>query len=67
MSLLTLLSRNISGLLEPRLFGDVLILPGNSFGALQSNYPKNQGPALVTHHYAGSWKNDKGGEGGVMN
>jgi hypothetical protein len=38
------------------------MLPGNSFGALQSGFPKNQGPALVTHHYAGSWKNEKGGE-----
>jgi alpha 1,6-mannosyltransferase len=62
MSLLTLLSRNISGLLEPKLIGDVLILPGNSFGALQNGFPQNEGPTLVTHHYAGSWKNDHGGE-----
>jgi mannosyltransferase OCH1-like enzyme len=61
-STLTLLKRNISGLLSPKLIGDVLILPGNSFGALQSGFPKNQGPALVTHHYAGTWKNEKGGE-----
>ncbi|KAF8859186.1 hypothetical protein BDZ45DRAFT_714179 [Acephala macrosclerotiorum] len=56
--------RNISGLYEPKLIGDVLILPGNAFAASQSGYPKDQGPMLVTHHYAGTWKNDHGGEMG---
>ncbi|KAK2630004.1 hypothetical protein QTJ16_000824 [Diplocarpon rosae] len=54
--------RNTSGLTEPKLLGDVLILPGNAFASQQNGYPVNQGPALVTHHYAGSWKNDYGGE-----
>jgi hypothetical protein len=57
-----LLGRKISGLFEPKLISDVLILPGNSFGALQNEFPQNEGPALVTHHYAGSWKNDHGRE-----
>jgi hypothetical protein len=42
----------------------VLVLPGYSF-ALSSNHynPEDtQGPALVTHHFDGSWKNDHGGE-----
>ncbi|KAH8589030.1 hypothetical protein B0O99DRAFT_637904 [Bisporella sp. PMI_857] len=55
---------DIAGLSEPKLVGDVLILPGYSF-ALSSNHYKpedTQGPALVTHHYDGSWKNDHGGE-----
>ncbi|KUJ07856.1 uncharacterized protein LY89DRAFT_600960 [Mollisia scopiformis] len=60
----TLDDRNISGLHEPKLIGDVLILPGNAFAASQSGYPDDQGPKLVTHHYAGTWKNDHGGEMG---
>jgi len=54
--------RNISGIKEPKLMGDVLILPGNAFAASQSGYPHDQGPMLVTHHYAGTWKNEHGGE-----
>ena len=53
--------RDISDLKEPRLVGDVLVLPGNAFAASQSGYPEDQGPKLVTHHYAGTWKNEKGG------
>ncbi|CZR58328.1 related to alpha-1,6-mannosyltransferase [Phialocephala subalpina] len=56
--------RSIAALYEPKLVGDVLILPGYSF-ALSSNHYKpedKQGPALVTHHFDGSWKNDHGGE-----
>ncbi|KAJ5225699.1 hypothetical protein N7468_006924 [Penicillium chermesinum] len=53
---------NISSLSEPRLIGDVLILPNAAFSATQAGYPKDRGPYLVTHHYAGSWKNTKGGE-----
>lgn len=40
----------------------MLILPGNAFAAAQSEDLEDQGPVLVTHHYAGSWKNDYGGE-----
>jgi mannosyltransferase OCH1-like enzyme len=58
----TIDDRNISQLHEPKLVGDVLIMPGNSFAASQSGYPEDQGPQLVTHHYAGTWKNDHGGE-----
>ena len=54
--------RNVSGFKEPTLLGDVLILPGNSFAAAQSGWPEDQGPKLVTHHYAGTWKNEHGGE-----
>jgi alpha 1,6-mannosyltransferase len=55
---------DIAALYEPKLIGDVLVLPGYSF-ALSSNHynPEDtQGPALVTHHFDGSWKNDHGGE-----
>ena len=54
----------ITSINEPRLVGDLLILPAYSF-ALSSNHytPEDtQGPALVTHHYEGSWKNDQRGE-----
>ncbi|PQE09915.1 Initiation-specific alpha-16-mannosyltransferase protein [Rutstroemia sp. NJR-2017a BVV2] len=55
---------SIAAIFEPKLVGDVLILPGYSF-ALSSNHYKpedTQGPALVTHHFEGSWKNDHGGQ-----
>ncbi|GKZ25093.1 hypothetical protein AbraIFM66951_001593 [Aspergillus brasiliensis] len=45
------------------LLGDVLVLPQASFAALQGGMPKGQGEYLVSHHYAGSWKNEVGGEG----
>jgi alpha 1,6-mannosyltransferase len=56
--------RNISNLLEPKLIGDVLILPGYAFAASSNHYKEHQslGPPLLTHHYAGSWKNENGGE-----
>ena len=54
--------RNISGLLSPKLISDVLILPGYSFAASSNQYEGTHGPALVTHHYAGTWKNEHGGE-----
>ncbi|KAK4954192.1 hypothetical protein LTR10_007620 [Elasticomyces elasticus] len=41
---------------QPRLVGDVLIMPNNAFAAMQAGYPTDRGPVLVTHHYAGSWK-----------
>jgi alpha 1,6-mannosyltransferase len=60
----TIDERNISLVLEPRLIGDVLVLPGYSFGAGSNRYEEGQviGPPLVTHHYAGTWKNQHGGE-----
>lgn len=50
--------------LEPRLIGDVLVLPGFSFARSMNFYDESivLGPSFVEHHYAGSWKNDKGGE-----
>ncbi|CAN8096619.1 unnamed protein product [Discula destructiva] len=53
-------------IIEPTLVGDVLILPGFSFARSMNFYDdtvmNSLGPPLVEHHYAGSWKNDKGGE-----
>lgn len=48
--------RMISSAKEPRLIGDVLIMPNNAFAAMQAGFPTDRGPVLVTHHYAGSWK-----------
>ncbi|KAL1852809.1 hypothetical protein Daus18300_012053 [Diaporthe australafricana] len=55
---------SIKNLRQPKLVGDVLILPGFSFAAGSNHYgPEEQlGPPLVTHHGAGSWKNEHGGE-----
>ncbi|PYI02895.1 hypothetical protein BO78DRAFT_376057 [Aspergillus sclerotiicarbonarius CBS 121057] len=53
---------NITGVKEPRLLGDVLVLPQAAFAARQGGYPTDQGRYLVSHHYAGSWKNGNGGE-----
>ncbi|TVY45970.1 putative glycosyltransferase [Lachnellula subtilissima] len=49
---------------EPRLIGDVLVLPDYSFANSmnQEHGDKISGQVLVTHHYAGSWKNEFGGE-----
>ena len=55
--------RNASELMEPKLIGDVLILPGYAFAASSNHYAANQsGTPLVTHHFAGTWKNEYGGE-----
>ncbi|KLJ10095.1 hypothetical protein EMPG_09907 [Blastomyces silverae] len=64
-------TRNISLLLSPKLIEDVLILPGYAFALSANQYDDAKwpngtdfvpGPPLVTHHYAGSWKNSYGGE-----
>jgi alpha 1,6-mannosyltransferase len=49
---------------EPWLIKDVLILPAWSFSLSLNRYEPehNPGPALVTHHFAGTWKNAYGGE-----
>ncbi|ELR06628.1 hypothetical protein VC83_00379 [Pseudogymnoascus destructans] len=54
--------RNISNLYEPKLIGDVLVLPGFSFAASTNHYKEEQEPALLTHHYASSWRNKHGVE-----
>lgn len=55
---------DIQELLEPILVGDVLVLPGYAFAASANTYDEGMEvpPPLVLHHYAGSWKNEKGGE-----
>jgi alpha 1,6-mannosyltransferase len=58
----TTADRNISYLLELKLVGDVLILPGYLSTASANTYDEVQGLVLVTHHYAGTWKNEYGGE-----
>jgi alpha 1,6-mannosyltransferase len=54
--------RNITNIFEPVLVEDVLILPGYAFANSSNHYTELQSPLLVTHHFAGSWKNDHGGE-----
>jgi len=56
--------QDIQELLEPRLVGDLLVLPGHAFAASANRYGEEMElpPPLVQHNYAGSWKNDKGGE-----
>ncbi|KUJ08771.1 uncharacterized protein LY89DRAFT_326022 [Mollisia scopiformis] len=56
-----------SNLEEPRLVGDVLVMPGFAFAARSNRYKEDyvqRTPKLVTHHFAGTWKNEYGGEGG---
>lgn len=50
--------RDYAQIKQPKLVGDVLIMPGVSFAALQNGNPTDQGDALVTHHYEGSWKKE---------
>lgn len=54
-------SHNITGMTEPRLVGDVLILPINAFGSGQvhshSGDPDSDS-AMVQHLFRGSWKKD---------
>ncbi|KUI60130.1 Initiation-specific alpha-1,6-mannosyltransferase [Cytospora mali] len=58
--------RDVQGILEPTLLGDVLFMPGWAFAATQGSYPEEFkdriGPRLVMLHYAGSWKNAQGGD-----
>ena len=55
---------NFTGMTEPRLFGDALVLPIDGFGAGQphsnSTRDDNQGPGniYVRHHFKGSWRKD---------
>lgn len=55
---------SIKNLRHPKMVGDVLILPGYSFAAESNHYNADEvlGPPLVTHHAAGTWKNENGGE-----
>jgi alpha 1,6-mannosyltransferase len=51
---------------QPKLIGDVLVMPGRLFASSANRYEPNDEPRLppqlVTHHYAGTWKNNQGGE-----
>lgn len=51
-------------LLEPKMMGDLLIMPGWAFAPSSNKYEDGYKPPspYVTHHYAGTWKNDQGGE-----
>lgn len=57
-------NEDIARVSEPRLIGDVLVLPDYAFAdSMNQQYgDKKVGQRLVTHHYAGSWKNENGGE-----
>lgn len=57
-------NEDIAHILEPKLIGDVLVLPDYAFAdTMNQQYgDKKIGKILVTHHYAGSWKNENGGE-----
>ena len=54
--------RNLTGLKEPKLVGDILILPINGFGAGQahSGSDGNSPDQLVRHIFKGSWRNWNG-------
>ena len=56
--------RNMTGMKEPRLFGDVLVLPIDGFGTGQPHSNSNRegkGNAYVRHMWKGSWKHGWGG------
>ncbi|TLS27287.1 hypothetical protein PpBr36_05523 [Pyricularia pennisetigena] len=57
-------NNDIANVTEPRLLGDVLILPDHSFADSMNMWwgDKVPGRKLVVHHYARSWRNEKGGE-----
>lgn len=53
---------NFTGLAEPKLFGDVLILPITSFSPgvdTMGSKSESDPLAFVKHHFEGSWKDDK--------
>ena len=54
--------KNITGLKEPRLFGNILILPIDGFGTGQphsGSNPNDAGTALVRHQFSMSWRHDE--------
>ena len=56
--------RNITGLKQPQLFGDILILPINGFGSGQGHSGSTMGnndAALIKHHFKMWWRKDKWG------
>ncbi|KAH7137930.1 hypothetical protein B0J11DRAFT_421491, partial [Dendryphion nanum] len=59
-------TQGITEILQPKSVGDVLVMPGRSFATSANRYKPEEEeklpPRLVTHHYAGTWKNMHGGE-----
>jgi alpha 1,6-mannosyltransferase len=62
----TIGEEDLAHILQPKMLGTVLVLPGRSFAASANTYTPEEEtqlpPQLVEHHYAGTWKNDEGGE-----
>lgn len=57
--------KEVENIRQPVLVDNVLILPGQAFSDATNDFGSDggrPGPVLVTHHYAGSWKNEHGGE-----
>lgn len=57
---------DLSGLTEPRLYGDILVLPidGIGSGVRHSNASVDiPETAIVRHHFSGSWRHTDGIEG----
>ncbi|KAJ4425108.1 hypothetical protein N0V82_000163 [Gnomoniopsis sp. IMI 355080] len=58
--------QEIENIRDPVLVDNVLILPGYAFSSVVEDFSNLEGgqpgPSLVRHHYAGSWKNEHGGE-----
>ncbi|KAK2613382.1 hypothetical protein N8I77_000300 [Diaporthe amygdali] len=55
----------IENIRDPVRVLDVTILPGYAFANLTNKFEEADGPVgptLVSHHYAGTWKNENGGE-----
>ncbi len=55
--------RNVTGIKEPRLFGDILVLPIDGFGTGQPHSGSNRDgaeSALIRHQFKGSWKHGWG-------
>ncbi|KAL1882841.1 hypothetical protein Daus18300_000479 [Diaporthe australafricana] len=55
----------IENIRDPVRVLDVTILPGYAFANLTNKFDAADGPVgatLVSHHYAGTWKNENGGE-----
>lgn len=52
---------NLTGMTEPRLIGDMLVLPIDSFGSEQPHShssSKGENGALTVHNFDGSWRGD---------
>lgn len=56
---------DLSGLTEPRLYGDILVLPIDYIGSGVPHSNSHLGPgipdeAIVKHHFSGSWRKTDG-------